>query len=59
MKLKFDKEYSTNYLEELRFLEANGVRPCFTKCDETGLKTFKFEKTPRLFELLMVFYSQR
>lgn len=58
-KLKWDKEYSTNYLNELRFLEANEIRPCFTKCDETGLKTFKFEKTPRLFELLMEFYSKK
>ena len=56
--LKWDKEYATNYLKELRFLETNGVRLCFTKCDEAGLKTFKFEKTPRLFELLMEFYSK-
>lgn len=58
-KFRWTTEYSTNYLKELRFLEANGVRPSFTKCDETGLKTFKFEKTPRLFELLMEFYSNR
>lgn len=57
--MKWDKEYATNFLQELRFLETNGIRPCFTKCDETGLKTFKFKKTPELFEMLRIFYTEK
>lgn len=57
--MKWDKEYATNFLQELRFLESNGIKPCFTKTDETGLKTFKFTKTPELFEMLRIFYTKK
>ncbi len=56
--MKWDKEYATNFLQELRFLESNGIKPCFTK-NENGLKTFKFEKTPELFEMLRIFYAEK
>lgn len=56
--LKWDKEYATNYLQEVRFLEGNNIRPTFIR-EENGLKTFKFEKTPQLFKLLEIFYAQK
>lgn len=56
--LKWDKEYATNFLQEVRYLESIGIRPTFIR-DENGLKTFKFEKTPELFKQLGIFYAEK
>lgn len=45
-KKAWDKEYATNFLQELRYLENNGIT------------TYKFEKTSELFGLLSIFYKQ-
>ena len=57
-KLKFDKEYSTCFLRELRYLESNGIKPTFKK-NIDGVDFYKFEKTPLLFEMLRKFYESK
>lgn len=52
----FDKEYSTNFLKEFRYLEENGIKPSFVK-DIEGISTFKYTKTSKLFEILKEFYK--
>lgn len=56
-KIKFDKEYSTQYIQEVKFLEQNGIKYAFVK-EINGLSTFKYTKTPQLFRLLEIFYAQ-
>lgn len=55
MKNKFDKEYSTQYVREMKFLQEHGIEYTFVKV-VNGITTYKYEKTPRLFELLRSFY---
>lgn len=54
---KWDKEYSTQFWREVKYLEDNGVRYSFVKT-ENEISTFKYTKTPQLFKLLESFYSQ-
>lgn len=55
--IKFDKEYSTQYNREREFLIKHGIRPTFVKVID-GATTYKYTKTPELFKLLVLFYSQ-
>lgn len=57
-KIKYDKEYQTMFLQEFRWLEKNGIKPSFIK-DIEGTRFYKYEKTPKLFELLRIFYVQK
>lgn len=54
--MKFDKEYSTQYTKEMKFLLENGIRYTFVK-DINGITTYKYKKTSKLFELLSKFYA--
>lgn len=56
-KIKFDREYSTTYVKEKQFLDICGVRYAFVKT-VNGATTFKYKKTPYLFECLSKFYKQ-
>lgn len=53
---KYDKEYSTQYLPEVEYLKANNVRYTFVKV-VNGVPTYKYTKSPRLFQLLEIFYA--
>ena len=53
---KFDKEYSTQYTPEMKYLSDKGIRYTFVK-DVNGVTTYKYTKTPELFKALMAFYS--
>lgn len=55
---KFDKEYSTQYTPEKKFLEEHGITPSFVKVIEE-VTTYKYTKTAKLFELLSFFYAQK
>lgn len=57
MKLKFDKEFSTQYYKEVEFLEQHGVKYTFVKTLENGISVFKYKKDANLFRLLSEFYS--
>lgn len=53
---KYDKEYSTQYLPEVEYLKVNNVRYTFVKV-LNGVPTYKYTKTPQLFQLLELFYA--
>lgn len=53
---KFDKEYSTQYLQETTFLRDKGIKQTFVKT-VNGLTTYKYKKTKELFEALVEFYT--
>ena len=53
---KFDKEYSTQYVPEMKYLYSKGINYSFVK-KINGVTTYKYTKTSKLFELLMYFYS--
>ncbi len=57
MKRKFDYEYSTQYVKEMKYLEALGIQYNFVK-DVDGVTTYKYTKTSKLFKALMIFYEQ-
>lgn len=58
-KLKFDKEYSTQYWREVKFLEEHDVYYTFVKTLENGVSVFKYKKDSTLFKLLSEFYSDK
>lgn len=55
---KFDKEYSTQYTPEMKFLLEQGIKYTFVK-EIDGVTTYKYEKTPELFKTLEVFYTKK
>ena len=56
-RLKFDKEYSTQWNDERDYLAENGIMYEFVK-EINGVSTYKYKKNTRLFELLLDFYKQ-
>lgn len=57
MKKKFDYEYSTQYVKEMKYLESIGIKYKFVK-DVDGITTYKYQKNSKLFKALSVFYEQ-
>lgn len=55
---KFDKEYSTQYVPEMKYLQSKGINYSFVK-ELNGVTTYKYTKTSKLFEMLMFFYSKQ
>lgn len=55
-KIKFDKEYSTQWLKEVDYLKSLGIEPSFDKTIN-GVKTFKYTKNKKLFEALVKFHK--
>ena len=58
MRYKFDKEYSTQYKEEVEYLEKLGIRYTFVK-NINNISTYKYTKTSELFNALGIFYTQK
>ena len=54
---KFDKEYSTQYTPEKEYLSIKGIEPSFVKVIN-DVTTYKYTKTPELFQALVFFYAQ-
>ncbi len=54
---KFDKEYSTQYTPEMKYLLSKGIKYCFVK-DIHGVTTYKYTKTSELFKALVSFYME-
>ena len=54
---KWDKEYSTQYLPERNYLLKHNIRPSFVKV-ENEITTYKYTKTPELFQALVSFYME-
>lgn len=55
---KFDKEYSTQYTPEKEYLSLFGITPSFVKVINE-VTTYKYTKTPELFEILAIFYAKK
>lgn len=55
---RFDKEYSTQYVKEMKYLESLGIRYTFVK-KINDIDTYKYAKTPELFRALAIFYAQK
>lgn len=55
---KFDKEYSTQFVDEMKYLQKNGISYAFVK-NIQGITTYKYTKTKKLFEFLSKFYSDK
>ena len=55
---KFDKEYSTQYTPEMKFLLEQGIKYTFVK-EINGVTTYKYKKTPELFKALEFFYINK
>lgn len=53
---KFDKEYSTQYCPEMKYLQSKGIRYVFVK-SVCGVTTYKYTKTSELFKALASFYT--
>jgi hypothetical protein len=51
----WDKEYSTQYTPEMKYLQSKGINYSFVK-EVNGVTTYKYTKTSELFEALMYFY---
>lgn len=54
---RFDKEYSTQYSPEKEYLLSKEIKPSFVKIIE-GVTTYKYTKTPELFQALVSFYME-
>lgn len=54
--MKYDKEYSTQFPDEFQYLRSRGIRYTFVKTSPDGITTWKYKKTPELFEELKNFY---
>lgn len=55
---KFDKEYSTQYIPEMKFLKESGIEYTFVKIIN-GVTTYKYTKNPELFQALFKFYKNK
>lgn len=55
---KYDKEYSTQYTPERNYLLSKNIKPSFVKV-VNEVTTYKYEKTPELFEALALFYAMK
>ena len=56
-KVKYDKEYRTQYLPEVDFLKSKGIYPTFIKT-EYGVENYKYTKNKKLFMALIEFYNK-
>ena len=54
---KWDKEYSTQYTPEMKYLKSKGINYSFVK-EVEGATTYKYTKTPELFQALVSFYMK-
>lgn len=55
-KIYIDKEYQTNWYEEVNYLSQHGIRYSFVK-NVDGVTIWKYKKNVELFKNLMNFYE--
>lgn len=54
--MKFDKEYSTQYIEEMYFLRKKGIKYTWVYMNEDGITVWKYKKEKRLWDALSEMY---
>lgn len=57
--MKFDKEYSTQYLSEMKFLLSKGIKYTWVYVNEEGYTVWKYKKEKRLWDALSEMYTER
>ena len=57
--MKFDKEYSTSFIEEMQFLRKKGIRYTWVYINEDGITVWKYTKEKRLWDALSEMYSNK
>ena len=55
---KWDKEYSTQWVEEMKFLLSQNIKYDFVKTQD-NVTTYKYKKTSTLFKALSFFYREK
>lgn len=55
---KWDKEYSTQWVEEMKFLLSQNIKYDFVKTQD-NVTTYKYQKTSTLFKALSFFYGEK
>lgn len=55
--MKFDKEYSTSFVEEMLFLREKGIRYTWVYLNEDRVSVWKYKKEKRLWDALSEMYS--
>lgn len=53
----WDKEYQTNFLDEVLFLKSKGIRYSWVYKNEYGVSVWKYQKEKRLWSALAEMYS--
>ena len=56
--MKFDKEYSTQYKEEMLFLRNKGIKYTWVYINEDGISVWKYKKEKKLWDALSEMYSE-
>ena len=56
--MKFDKEYSTQYKEEMLFLRDKGIKYTWVYINEDGISVWKYKKKKKLWDALSEMYSE-
>ena len=56
--MKFDKEYSTQYLSEMKFLLSKGIKYTWVYVNEEGYTVWKYKKEKCLWDALSEMYSE-
>jgi hypothetical protein len=56
--MKFDKEYSTSFIEEMQFLREKGIRYTWVYINEEKVSVWKYKKEKRLWDALSELYSK-
>ena len=56
--MKFDKEYSTQYKEEMLFLRDKGIKYTWVYINEDGISVWKYKKEKKLWDALSAMYSE-
>ena len=55
--MKFDKEYSTSFIEEMQFLRKKGIRYTWVYINEDKISVWKYKKEKKLWDALSEMYS--
>lgn len=58
-KTKWDKEYSTSFLNEVTYLKSKGIRYTWVYKNDDGVSVWKFKKEKRLWDALSEMYSDK
>ena len=57
--MKFDKEYSTSYVDEMQFLRDKGIRYTWVYINEENVSVWKYKKEKSLWDALSEMYANK